>query len=160
MPSCRILRRVALVKTNVSEERSTSIISVTRIRELGTSVVTSNRCTLRKKDLLLTLLLEHRFLPPWWRRLYVLPTRRFLQEPDCVTSQKTTILTSAPVYIRITCHFLPYVALHWVQLVVLPLALGGLARVAGRIANCQRRVIRLSLQPGWNGEHTTRGSYR
>jgi hypothetical protein len=34
-----MLRRVALVRTDVSEERSTSIISVTRIGELGTLAV-------------------------------------------------------------------------------------------------------------------------
>jgi hypothetical protein len=56
-----MLRRVALVRTDVSEERSASIIKVTGIGELGTTLaVTSNRCTLR-----------------------------FLQEPYGVTSQKT-----------------------------------------------------------------------
>jgi hypothetical protein len=34
MPSSGMLRRVALVRTNVSEEPSTSIIKVTRIVEL------------------------------------------------------------------------------------------------------------------------------
>jgi hypothetical protein len=39
-----MLRRVALVRTNVSEERNASIVRVTRIGELGkTSAVTSNR---------------------------------------------------------------------------------------------------------------------
>jgi hypothetical protein len=39
-----MLRRVALVRTDVSEERSVSIIRVTRIGELGTTLaVTSNR---------------------------------------------------------------------------------------------------------------------
>jgi hypothetical protein len=39
-----MLRRVALVRTDVSEERSTSIIRVTRIGELGTALaLTSNR---------------------------------------------------------------------------------------------------------------------
>jgi hypothetical protein len=43
-----MLRRVALVITDVSEELSASIIWVTRIGELGTtSAVTSNRSTLR-----------------------------------------------------------------------------------------------------------------
>jgi hypothetical protein len=41
-PSSEMLRHVALVRTNVSEERITSIIRVTRINELGTpSAVTS-----------------------------------------------------------------------------------------------------------------------
>jgi hypothetical protein len=46
MASSDMLRRVALVRTNVSEERSASIIRVTRIGELGTTlVVPSNRRT-------------------------------------------------------------------------------------------------------------------
>jgi hypothetical protein len=49
MPSSALLRRVALVRTDVSEERSASIISVIRISELGTTLaVNKNRHTLRK----------------------------------------------------------------------------------------------------------------
>jgi hypothetical protein len=40
-----MLRRVALVRTDVSEELSASIIRVTRVGELGTLAVTSNRCS-------------------------------------------------------------------------------------------------------------------
>jgi hypothetical protein len=58
-----MLRCVALVITDVSEDLSASIIRVTRISELGTTLgITSNRRTLR----------------------------RFLQEPHGVTFQKTT----------------------------------------------------------------------
>jgi hypothetical protein len=42
MASSGMLRRVALVRTEVSEELSASIIRVTRIGELGTLAVTSN----------------------------------------------------------------------------------------------------------------------
>jgi hypothetical protein len=43
------LRRVPLVRTDVSEKHSASIIRVTRIGELGTTLtVTSNRRTLRR----------------------------------------------------------------------------------------------------------------
>jgi hypothetical protein len=45
MSSSRMLRRVALVRTEVSEDFSASIIRVTRIGELGTT-----------------------FLSPWWQR--------------------------------------------------------------------------------------------
>jgi ABC-type molybdate transport system permease subunit len=46
MASSGMLRHVALVKTDVSEELSASIIRVTRIGELGTTLtVTSNRRT-------------------------------------------------------------------------------------------------------------------
>jgi hypothetical protein len=48
MPSSGMLRRVALARTDVSEEHVASI-RVTRIGELGTTLaVTSNRCTLRR----------------------------------------------------------------------------------------------------------------
>jgi hypothetical protein len=44
MVSSRILRRVPLVRTDVSEELSASIIRVTRIGELGTTLaLTSNK---------------------------------------------------------------------------------------------------------------------
>jgi hypothetical protein len=44
-----MLRRVALVRTAVSEELRASFIRLTRIGELGTTlVVTSNRRTLRR----------------------------------------------------------------------------------------------------------------
>jgi hypothetical protein len=46
--SSGMLRYVALIRTDVSEERSASFIRVTRIGELGTTLaVTSNRRTLR-----------------------------------------------------------------------------------------------------------------
>jgi hypothetical protein len=44
-----MLRRVALVRTDVSKELSASIIKVTRIGELGTTLaVTSNRSMVRR----------------------------------------------------------------------------------------------------------------
>jgi hypothetical protein len=49
MVSSGLLRRVALVRTDVSEELSASFIRVTRIGELGkTLVLTSNRRKLRR----------------------------------------------------------------------------------------------------------------
>jgi hypothetical protein len=47
MVSFGMLRRVALVRTDVSEELSASFIRVTRIGELGTLAVTSNRRSVR-----------------------------------------------------------------------------------------------------------------
>jgi hypothetical protein len=47
-----MLRRVVLVRTDVSEERSASFIRVTRIGELGTTLaVTSNRRSLAVSSL-------------------------------------------------------------------------------------------------------------
>jgi hypothetical protein len=49
MASSRMLRRVALVRNDVSEELSASFIGVTRIGELGTTLAaTNNRRTLRR----------------------------------------------------------------------------------------------------------------
>jgi hypothetical protein len=49
MVSSGTLRRVALVRTDVSEERSAFFIRVTRIGELGTTLaVTSNQRMLRR----------------------------------------------------------------------------------------------------------------
>jgi hypothetical protein len=47
MASSGMLRRVALVRTDVSEELSASFNRMTIIGELGTLAVTSNRGTLR-----------------------------------------------------------------------------------------------------------------
>jgi hypothetical protein len=55
MTSFGMLRSVALVRTDVSEKRSASIIRVTRIGEVGTTlVVTSNRRMLRRNTPVLT----------------------------------------------------------------------------------------------------------
>jgi hypothetical protein len=54
MVSSGLLRRVALVRTDVSEELSASFIWLTRIGELGTRLaVTSNRRTLRRNTVFL-----------------------------------------------------------------------------------------------------------
>jgi hypothetical protein len=51
MQSSGMLRRVALVRTDDSEERSASIIRETRIGETGTIGVTSNRRKLRRYNI-------------------------------------------------------------------------------------------------------------
>jgi hypothetical protein len=56
MLSSGMLHRVTLVRTNVSEELSTSIISMTRIGELGTMLVTAN--VIPSSPILVTLVME------------------------------------------------------------------------------------------------------
>jgi hypothetical protein len=59
MSSSGILRRVALVRTDVSEELSASFIRVTRIGELGTTLAaTSNRRTLRRNTVAASVVLS------------------------------------------------------------------------------------------------------
>jgi hypothetical protein len=54
--SSGMLRRVALVKTDVSEDRSASIIRVTRIGELETTLtVTNSRSMLQKNTIYIVL---------------------------------------------------------------------------------------------------------
>jgi hypothetical protein len=73
MVSSGMLRRVALVITDVSEESGASFIKVARIGELGTTqAATSNRRTLRRNTSAayvgckwqIGLYLVHRFLSP------------------------------------------------------------------------------------------------
>jgi hypothetical protein len=56
MVSSGILRRVALVRTDVSEELSASFIRVTRIGELGTTLVTTS--VVPSSQILVTLMKE------------------------------------------------------------------------------------------------------
>jgi hypothetical protein len=53
MPASGMLRRVALVRTDVSEELSASIIRVTRIGELGTTLAVTKYVFLRSVHRLL-----------------------------------------------------------------------------------------------------------
>jgi hypothetical protein len=90
-----VLRRVALVGTDVSEERIASIIRVTRIGELRTLVLTSNRSTLhivflrRVRLLLVTsnVVLRSPIFVTLIMELMLPPKRRFLHEPHGVTSK-------------------------------------------------------------------------
>jgi hypothetical protein len=90
MVSSGMLRCVALVITDVSEEPSTSFIRVTRIGELGTTLAVNS----------------NRFLTPWWRRRQVPPKSRFLQEPHGVTSQKTPFVNWNRILAGASCYWL------------------------------------------------------
>jgi hypothetical protein len=76
-----MLRRVALVKTDVSEERSASIIRVTRIGELGTSLaVTSNRRTLRRNTMRYSSIVFPRCVPRLLATANIVPRYRFPED--------------------------------------------------------------------------------
>jgi hypothetical protein len=98
MVSSGMLRRVALVKTDVSEEHSVFFIRVTRIGELGTTLtVISNRRTLRRNTnrSVLRLLVTASVVPSspilvtLMKTALIPPKRQFLQELHGATSQKT-----------------------------------------------------------------------
>jgi hypothetical protein len=96
MASSGMLRSVALVRTEVSEELSASFIRVTRIGELGTTLtVTNNRSTLRRntkflrsvRQLLVTadVVPVSAILVTLTMEALLPPKRRFLQEPRGIT---------------------------------------------------------------------------
>jgi hypothetical protein len=93
MVSSGMLRRVALVRTDVSEELSPSFIRVTRICELGTTpVLTSNRRTLRRTTNYLVLLRSVRRLLV---RTSVVPSSQILVTlmKEALSSSETSVLT-------------------------------------------------------------------
>jgi hypothetical protein len=87
-----MLRCVALVGTDVSEELSASFIRVTRIGELGTLAVTNNQRTIQRKDFVflrsvLQLLVTANVVP-------VLPVLVTLMK-EVPSSSETSVLTRA-----------------------------------------------------------------
>jgi hypothetical protein len=95
-----MLRSVALVRTDVSEERIASINRMTRIGTLGTTLaVTSNKLFIR--NVLRMLVTDNVPSAPIFVTLMTEAIRfsehRFLQELHCVTSQKTAIFIATAV---------------------------------------------------------------
>jgi hypothetical protein len=88
MASSGMLRRVPLVRTDVSEELSASFIRVTRIGELGTLLlVTSNRRTLRRNTSVRRLLVISSVVPSS-------PILVTLMK-EALNSSETSVLTKA-----------------------------------------------------------------
>jgi hypothetical protein len=83
MPSSWMLHRVALIRTYVSEERITSIISLSRMGELGKLAVSSSRRRLRRNTTLLGILYSKFYVQ------YIVclrSVRRFLDTSNVVPS--------------------------------------------------------------------------
>jgi hypothetical protein len=104
MPSSGMLRRVALVRTDVSEELSAPIIRVTRIGDLGTMLsVTKNRRTLLVTSNVVP------SLPVLVKKLFLRSVRRLIVTAnvvsnsqilvtlmmDALTSSETSVLSRA-----------------------------------------------------------------
>jgi hypothetical protein len=88
MVSSGLLRRVALVRTDVSEEHSASFIKVTRIGELGTTLaLTSNRRTLRRNVFLRFLIVTIRVVPSSQISVTLMM--------EALSSSETSVLTRA-----------------------------------------------------------------
>jgi hypothetical protein len=91
-----MLRRVALVRTDVSEELSASFIRVTRIGELGTTLaVTSNRRTPQRNTKTISNIHYSLGITP---KLTKLHTRRKIPE-DAILHYANTIFYSSEIFL-------------------------------------------------------------
>jgi hypothetical protein len=110
MVSSGMLRRVALVRTDVSEELSASFIRVTRIGELGTTLaVTSNRYlvflrSVRRLLVTASVVRSSPILVTLMKEALSSSETSVLTEPHGVTSQKTPFFVNAHVSVCGQCY--------------------------------------------------------
>jgi hypothetical protein len=108
MPSSGMLRHVALVRTDVSEELSASIVRATRIGELRTTLaVTNNWCMLRINSMWewkcqCGISQKTAFSPPWKPQNLYNDTRT--QVFSMLTWKSGTVQPSLPVLFRSNTH--------------------------------------------------------
>jgi hypothetical protein len=104
---------VALVRTDVSEELSTSVIRVTRISEIGTLGVTSNRRSVHRllvtvnvpsSQILVTLLMEA--LSSFETSVLTRATRRNFSEDAIFHSHRRENLKSYKIFVTIDISWL------------------------------------------------------
>jgi hypothetical protein len=86
MASSGILRRVALVRTDLPEELSASFIRVTRIGKLGTQSVTNNRRSVRRLLVTASVVLSSPILVTLMKEALSSSETSVLTEPQGVTS--------------------------------------------------------------------------
>jgi hypothetical protein len=115
-----MLCRVALVRTDFSEERIASIIWVTRIGGLGTLAVTSNRSTLRR--ILVTLMIEAIHYSE--TLVHTRATRRDIPEDGILHSYRSEklksyiILHDSNCYLRSAIYQFQQIAQYWYIIIV------------------------------------------
>jgi hypothetical protein len=82
MVSSGLLRRMALVRTEVSEEPGASFIRVTKIGELGTTqVATNNRRSLRRNTI--TSIWNKEEMPDQWKESIIVAIHKTGDKTDC-----------------------------------------------------------------------------
>jgi hypothetical protein len=134
MPSSGMLRYVALVRTDISEEHCNSVIRVTRMSEPGTTLaVSSNQRTLQRSTILVTLMMEelHSF------KTLALRRATWCNIPEDSILIVTTVITSN---ITMQCMFRYSAKISW-QTPQLILTMSGSSWTVRWLSSCMNSQI-------------------